>query len=406
MRSRQILSSIESSGNEGDNTYPALVERLERAAEMTDEVLAEDASATASSATSLSAVAPEVHLATTLPTEDNKLAAFPEKGTVALEVVADSISPAKALKHVPIARSAAPAADSSTSSAAEVEKSSTVADSSIRVDVSLLDKLMNLVGELVLARNQILQFTNQREYAALNSTSQRLNIITSELQEGVMKTRMQPIGMIWNKLPRVVRGVAHSLGKQVEVEMEGAETELDKTIIEAIKDPLTHLVRNSCDHGIEKPDARVRNGKHPHGTLRLKAYHEGGQVNIEISDDGSGIDVERVKRKAIEKGLIRSEQATGMGEREAIGLLFLPRLLNSADHYQCVWPWCWNGCSQIQYRKDWRRCGYFYQTRPRYHCQTQNSAYFSYYSWPIGDHIRSPLCDSASQPTGTDPPGG
>jgi len=158
----------------------------------------------------------------------------------------------------------------------------------------------------------------------LNATSQRLNLITSELQEGVMKTRMQPIGMIWNKLPRVVRDVAHSLGKQLELEMEGAETELDKTIIEAIKDPLTHMVRNACDHGVEDTETRIRKGKPAKGTLKLKAYHEGGQVNIEISDDGAGIDAERVKRKAIEKGLIRAEQAAVMSEREAIGLLFLP----------------------------------------------------------------------------------
>ena len=132
-------------------------------------------------------------------------------------------------------------------------KSSAVADANIRVGVGLLDKLMDLVGELVLTRNQILQFNTEREDAALNATSQRLNLITTELQEGVMKTRMQPIGMVWNNLPRVVRDMAMSLGKQIRLEMDGAETELDRTIIEAIKDPLVHLVRNSCDHGIEPP---------------------------------------------------------------------------------------------------------------------------------------------------------
>ena len=203
-------------------------------------------------------------------------------------------------------------------------KSSAVADANIRVGVELLDNLMDLVGELVLTRNQILQYNNEREDAVLNATSQRLNLITSELQEGVMKTRMQPIGMVWNKLPRVVRDMALALGKQIQLEMDGAETELDRTIIEAVKDPLVHLVRNSCDHGIEAAEARVRAGKPPQGRLTLRAYHEGGQVNIEISDDGAGIDVARVKQKAIEKGLLRPEQAEKISDREALLLIFQP----------------------------------------------------------------------------------
>src|SRR5579871_2658228 len=206
----------------------------------------------------------------------------------------------------------------------EAAKSSAVADANIRVAVGLLDTLMDLVGELVLTRNQILTFNTQREDPALNATSQRLNLITTELQEGVMKTRMQPIGMVWNKLPRVVRDIAVSLGKQIRVEMDGAETELDRSIIEAIKDPLVHLVRNSCDHGIEAPEARVQAGKPAEGKLTLRAYHEGGQVNIEIGDDGAGIDIAPVKEKAIQKGLLRPEQAEKLTEREAVNLLFLP----------------------------------------------------------------------------------
>jgi two-component system chemotaxis sensor kinase CheA len=206
----------------------------------------------------------------------------------------------------------------------DVAKSSAVADANIRVGVGLLDKLMDLVGELVLTRNQILQFNTEREDPALNATSQRLNLITSELQEGVMKTRMQPIGTVWNKLPRVVRDMSVSLGKQIRLELDGAETELDRSIIEAIKDPLMHLIRNSCDHGIETPDVRARAGKPAQGRLTLRAYHEGGQVNIEISDDGAGIDVARVKQKAIEKGMLRPEQAEKLSDREALNLIFLP----------------------------------------------------------------------------------
>jgi two-component system, chemotaxis family, sensor kinase CheA len=202
--------------------------------------------------------------------------------------------------------------------------SSASVDSTIRVDVALLDKLMTRVGELVLARNQIMQFTNLLGNSELLGTSQRLNLITTELQEGVMKTRMQQIGNVWSKFPRMVRDLAAICGKQVRIEMEGKETELDKTIIESIKDPLTHLVRNTVDHGIEKPSVRQANGKPLEGCLTLRAFHEGGQVNIEISDDGAGLNLERIKEKAIEKGLITSDQAMRLSEREISQLIFLP----------------------------------------------------------------------------------
>jgi two-component system chemotaxis sensor kinase CheA len=198
------------------------------------------------------------------------------------------------------------------------------ADRTIRLDVALLDHLMNLVGELVLARNQILQFANSTEESGLLVTSQRLNLITTELQEGVMKTRMQPIGNIWSKFPRTVRDLALGCGKRVRVEMEGQETELDKTLIEAIKDPLTHLVRNSVDHGVERPEVRQAAGKNPEGRLYLRAFHEGGQVNIEISDDGAGLDQERIRNKAIQKGLITADQASRLTDREIVNLIFLP----------------------------------------------------------------------------------
>ncbi|MGB7600718.1 MAG: chemotaxis protein CheW [Candidatus Sulfotelmatobacter sp.] len=198
------------------------------------------------------------------------------------------------------------------------------APETIRVGVNLLDKLMTLVGELVLARNQLLQISNTVEDAGLQAVSQRMNLIATELQEEVMKTRMQPIGNIWAQFPRTVRDVALGCGKEVEIEMEGKETELDKTIIEAIKDPLTHLVRNSVDHGIELPDVRVQAGKQRSGRLVLRAFHEGGQVNIEISDDGAGLSAERIRKKAIERGVVSSEQAARMSEREIFNLIFLP----------------------------------------------------------------------------------
>ena len=201
---------------------------------------------------------------------------------------------------------------------------SNLSSNNIRVDVRQLDKLMNLVGELVLARNQILQFSKTQQDSSFLNTTQRLSLITTELQEGVMKTRMQPIENVWGKFPRVVRDLALACGKWVHVEMEGKDTELDKTILEAIKDPLIHLIRNAVDHGIESPAQREANGKLPEGRLFLRVYHEGGKVNIEISDDGAGIDLAAVKAKAVERGLIPQEQAVRISEREAYRLVFLP----------------------------------------------------------------------------------
>ncbi len=199
-----------------------------------------------------------------------------------------------------------------------------VADSSIRVDVNLLDTLMNLVGELVLTRNQLIQRAAARQDQELMRSMHRLNLVAGELQEGVMKTRMQPIDNVWSKIPRVVRDLSNQMGRQIRVEMEGKETELDKTILEAIKDPLTHLVRNSCDHGIEPPEVRVAKGKPAEGVLLMRAYHEGGQVNIEIIDDGAGINVERVKDKAVERGLMTREDADRLSDRDAQHLIFKP----------------------------------------------------------------------------------
>jgi two-component system chemotaxis sensor kinase CheA len=197
-------------------------------------------------------------------------------------------------------------------------------DSTIRVDVAQLDRMMNQMGELVLLRNQIVQYTNSTEDSELLGTAQRLNLLTTELQEGVMKTRMQPIGNIWGKFPRTVRDLALGCGKQVRIEMEGKETELDRTIIEAIKDPLTHLVRNAVDHGIESPEVRRAAGKNPEGRLFLRAFHEGGQVNIEITDDGAGLDLEKIRNKAIQKTLISADQAARLTEREITNLIWLP----------------------------------------------------------------------------------
>jgi chemotaxis protein histidine kinase CheA len=207
--------------------------------------------------------------------------------------------------------------------AAPESRDADAAVETIRVGVVLLDRLMNLVGELVLARNQLLQFSNSTQNPGLQAVSQRMNLIATELQEEVMKTRMQPIGNIWSKFPRTVRDLAIGCGKEVRLEMHGQDTELDRTIIEAIKDPLTHLVRNSMDHGIESAEKRKLAGKDPTGVLTLRAFHEGGQVNIEISDDGAGLNRDRIRQKAVERGLLSAQQADGMPDREVFDLIFL-----------------------------------------------------------------------------------
>jgi two-component system chemotaxis sensor kinase CheA len=208
----------------------------------------------------------------------------------------------------------------------------TVADASIRVDVDLLDTLMRLVGELVLTRNQIVRQTLGRDGVGqdLVRSSQRLNLIATELQEGVMRTRMQPIDHLWSKLPRVVRDLGTQCGKQVRLAMTGKETELDRSLLEAVKDPLTHLVRNAVDHGLESPAERAAAGKPPEGLLTLRAYHEGGQVVVEVCDDGAGIDADEVAAKALDKGLCTAGQLARLAPSDLLQLVFLPGVSTAA----------------------------------------------------------------------------
>jgi two-component system chemotaxis sensor kinase CheA len=297
---RQMLDCIESSRNEGDVDYSTLVDTLGKL--LTDEGSAEVAAAPAAAPEAVPAPAEEKK-------EEKKFVPAAEK------VDRRQASAGEEAEHV---------AKKGDKRASDDRRKETrgVADSSIRVDVDILDRLMNLVGELVLARNQILQYSPAQSDSTFIATSQHLNLVTTELQEGVMKTRMQPIGNIWSKFPRVVRDLSMAVGKKIRLEMEGKETELDKTLIEAIKDPLTHIVRNSCDHGIETPEKRVANGKDEEGVLLLRAFHEGGQVNIEIIDDGGGIDPEKIKNIALSKNVITQEQAERMGDRELVNLIF------------------------------------------------------------------------------------
>ncbi len=201
---------------------------------------------------------------------------------------------------------------------------------SIRVSVETLEHLMTMVSELVLTRNQLLEIVRRHEESEFKTPLQRLSNVTAELQEGVMKTRMQPIGNAWQKLPRIVRDLANELDKQIELEMQGAETELDRQVLDFIKDPLTHMVRNSADHGLEKPLERRAAGKPERGRIRLSAYHEGGYIIIEVADDGRGLDTERIKAKAIAHGLVSETDAEKLTEAQIHKFIFTPGFSTAA----------------------------------------------------------------------------
>jgi len=205
-----------------------------------------------------------------------------------------------------------------------------LADQSLRVTVEILDRLMNQVGELVLTRNQLSQLALGDEGSRYGASIQSLGRITSELQEAVMKTRMQPIGNSWAKLPRLVRDAAAATGKNVELTMVGSDTEIDRQILQELQDPLTHCVRNAIDHGIEKPDARASAGKPEQGRLQLSARQEGGQIIVEVRDDGAGVNFEAVRSKAVERGLVSDSDAQRLGEPELIDLLFAPGFSTAA----------------------------------------------------------------------------
>jgi two-component system chemotaxis sensor kinase CheA len=223
-----------------------------------------------------------------------------------------------ALKAKPQASTAKPAV-SSTVTAVTVEDS-------IRVNVGVLERLMNLAGELVLGRNQLRASIAQNNSRALVTADQRINQITSELQDVIMQTRLQPIGNVFGKFPRVVRDLSGALGKEIELDIRGKDVALDKSLIESLSDPLTHMVRNAVDHGIESPEDRVRAGKKRQGTVVIDAHHEAGQVVVEIADDGQGIDPERIGQAAESKGLISQDQLKRMSAQDKIALIFLPGL--------------------------------------------------------------------------------
>lgn len=324
---RDLLGAIEEHGNEGDADVSAVVERITALLEGRE---------SAAPAEAVAADEPAGEPAAEARVESVEAPAEPLSDEV-VEALADAAALIEAAAEAPVAEKpaekAAAGAFSKQPTASEADDHPhrrSVADSSIRVDVELLDQLMQLVGELVLTRNQIVRQAGESTDVDLTRSAQRLNLIASELQEGVMKTRMQPIDNLWAKLPRVVRDLGAQCGKNVKLVMVGKETELDRSLLEAVKDPLTHLVRNSVDHGLERPEDRVKVGKPAEGTLTLRAYHEGGQVVVEVNDDGAGIDPEKMRAKAFEKGLRTQAQLAEMSSNDLLQLIFLPGFSTAA----------------------------------------------------------------------------
>ncbi|WKA29043.1 hybrid sensor histidine kinase/response regulator [Bradyrhizobium roseum] len=230
----------------------------------------------------------------------------------------------------PVTKEAKPKPARKAAADADVQEADKIANQSIRVNVDTLEHLMTMVSELVLTRNQLLEISRRNEDTEFKVPLQRLSNVTAELQEGVMKTRMQPIGNAWQKLPRIVRDLSGELGKQIELEMHGADTELDRQVLDLIKDPLTHMVRNSADHGLETPAERLASGKGEQGTIRLSAYHEGGHIIICIADNGRGLNTERIKAKALQNGLVSEAELEKMTEAQIHKFIFAPGFSTAA----------------------------------------------------------------------------
>jgi two-component system chemotaxis sensor kinase CheA len=312
---RALLAAIEATGQEGEPDHAALIATLTRL---------QHGGAAPAAAPEPSPAATEAPIGEVIVEHGG---ATPEDVTLA--VTAQDVGDVRPIGEILVGQGSTTPAEVSLALEVQEERRS-VADGSIRVDVERLDSLMRLIGELVLTRNQSVAHAAAARDATLIRASARLNLITSELQEVVLKMRMQPIDHVWNKLPRVIRDLSATCGKTVRLEMEGRETELDKTILEAVKDPLTHLVRNAVDHGIEPPEGRRASGKDEQGLLLLRAFHEGGQVNIEVHDDGAGVDPRLIAAKALERGLVGGEQLARMSDREITNLIFLPGFSTAA----------------------------------------------------------------------------
>ncbi len=335
---RAILKTIESDGNEGSGEDIALIARLDELREPPIKLeVGEKSRSTmarprqqvhARSAAQIASQQPKI-VSVRAPSQIGVATAPEAPSTTSAAAAAISIlEPVSAQDSLAAEKPSLRSGATASSSAPRTPGSTTAAESTLRVDIALLNRMMNLVGELVLTRNQVLQATAADPSMTL--LSRRLDMVTADLRESVMKARMQPVSNIFSKMPRIVRDLSQSLGRRVNLHVEGQETELDKSLLEAIKDPLTHAVRNALDHGIEPPEVRQAGGKDPEGLLTLRAVQEGSHVIVEVSDDGAGIDVDRVREKAIERGLITADRAALLAECELLQLIFLPGFSTAA----------------------------------------------------------------------------
>ena len=260
-----------------------------------------------------------------------RITIIPVPAAPAATVVPPKAAPAAAAP-APVAMAApAPSAPVPVAKAAPATpQSEPSGETTLRVSLAVLEQLMNLAGEMVLGRNQLMEAISRQDTRAIQAGAQRINFVTSELQEAIMLTRMQPVGNVLSRFPRVVRDLSRELGKEIQLQITGKEVEMDRTILEGLSDPLTHMVRNAVDHGIELPASRELAGKAPVGTLGIRVFHEAGQVVVEIQDDGKGLDTARIAAKAVEKGLLTQEQVRNLSLKEQMGLIFLPGL-STAD---------------------------------------------------------------------------
>ena len=303
---RVFLSSIESTGTEGDVAFPELCQQLDAACVLTDTAISDQVKEPTSSPTT------DVDQGTH-DIEDTSLNAAPTLKTEVASLADVTLPETDSLDRAPLTKN---------ESINENIRSANSLDATIRVDVQLLDTIVDLVGELVLARNQ-LRTTVTDEPSLLDAVN-RIHTVTGELQEVAMKTRMASIEQLFNKFPRIVRDVATACGKEVSLHVDGADTELDRTLIEKIRDPLTHLIRNAVDHGIEPVHTRNAAAKPSSGQISLRAFQESGQVTIEVSDDGAGISVDAVRKKAVESGLVTNDAAHDMSDERIFQFIFEP----------------------------------------------------------------------------------
>jgi two-component system chemotaxis sensor kinase CheA len=345
-RIKDILGQLEATEAEPEGSDPDLIDALHNMVEQGMAAMVAPASAPAAEVATPAPAAGDL-IVQKLERElrpgevslDELERAFRETET---EVSSPSIAPAQAeAPKAEAPKSEAPKAEAAKPAAAkpnpkksvienETAESDKIANQSIRVNVDTLEHLMTMVSELVLTRNQLLEISRRNEDSEFKVPLQRLSNVTAELQEGVMKTRMQPIGNAWQKLPRIVRDLSSELGKQIELEMHGADTELDRQVLDLIKDPLTHMVRNSADHGLESTAERVAAGKPEQGTIRVSAYHEGGHIIICIADNGRGLNTERIKAKAVSNGLASEADVEKMTEAQIHKFIFAPGFSTAA----------------------------------------------------------------------------